>query len=409
MDIIRRARVPPRRRAQPRRGGGECARLYGTGYFSTATIVPDKDIRPEGVDVVVRVTERKMRYVGAGVGYGTRDRLRLSGEWGHRNLWGRGKRGTIRGILATELFPANLVSTRIEGRYVEPWLFNTRTTGSVELSFERREEFTNNGDLSYHLNLVTLVMNASRQLARHTRGWATLQNEWADTDLGPEIELPDNTQTDVTRTFSLTTERDRRNDFFDPKRGFLHRIIGSVSGGWLGGDNDFWRLQGESQWFRTKRWLTLAGRVRVGYEQPFGDSDFVPDRERFKLGGPTTVRGYSYQEIGGGDFLMLGNFELRFPLFWQFSGGLFLDGGNAWEDVDDVSWDDFRLYDTKDDPVRAAQTDVRYSFGGGLRFATPVGPVRVDAARKTKILPVAPGEPDDEARWGYEFSLGHVF
>jgi outer membrane protein assembly factor BamA len=155
--------------------------------------------------------------------------------------------------------------------------------------------------------------------------------------------------------------------------------------------------------------VTFAGRLRVGYERPFGESDFVPDRERYKLGGPSTVRGYDYQEIGPGDFLLLGNVELRAPLFWRFSAGLFVDGGNAWEDVEEVGWSDFRPYDTHDDPDRAAQKDVRYSVGGGLRFGTPVGPVRVDIARKLKILPVAPGEPDGEHRWGYDFSLGHVF
>lgn len=385
------------------------ARLYATGYFATVSIVPEKGTRPEAVDVVVRVTERKMRYVGAGIGYGTRDQLRLSGEWGHRNLWGRGKRGSIRGILATELFPVDLVRTRIEGRYVEPWLFGTRTTGSAELSFERREEFFDTGNQKYSLGLVTLLLNASRQLTRHSRGWATLENEWADVDLDPGVELPDDRRPDVTRTFSVTTETDRRSDFFDPKRGFLHRFIGGVSGGLLGGDNDFWRLQVEWQSFRTVRWLTLAGRIRTGYEQPFGESEFVPDRQRFKLGGPTTVRGYDYQEIGPGDFLVLGNVELRFPLFWRLSGGLFVDGGNAWEDAGEVRWKDFRPYDAKNDPDRAAETEMRYAVGGGLRFSTPVGPVRVDVARKTKILPVAPGASDDEKRWGYDFSLGHAF
>lgn len=382
-------------------------RLYSTGYFSLVSIVPEEGAQPEAVGVIVRVTERKMRFVGAGVGYGTRDQLRLSGEWGHRNLWGRGKRGSIRGLLATELFPADLVRTGIEGRYVEPWLFGTRTLGSVELTFERRREFS--GDEEYDLGLVSLLMNVSRQLTRHTRGWATLENEWADVDAQEGFELPDDRRPVLTRTFTLTGERDRRNDYFDPTRGFFHRVIGAFSGGPLGGDTDFWRGQLEGQWFRTAADVTFAGRLRVGYERPFGPSTFVPDRDRFKLGGPTTVRGYDYQEIGPGDFLLLGNVEVRLPLFWRLSLGTFLDAGNAWEDVEDVRAADFRPTDPHDDPDAARETDVRYSLGAGLRFATPVGPVRVDVARKLKILPVAPGESDDEKRWGYDFSLGHVF
>ncbi len=382
-------------------------RLYSTGYFSLVTIVPEEGSEPGSVGVIVRVSERKMRFVGAGVGYGTRDQLRLSGEWGHRNLWGRGKRGSVRGLLATELFPADLVRTGIEGRYVEPWLFGTRTLGSVELSFERRREFS--GEEEYDLGLISLLVNVSRQLARHTRGWATLENEWADLDAQEGFELPDNRRPELTRSFTLTGERDRRNDYFDPTRGFFHRVIGGFSGGPLGGDADFWRGQMEGQWFRSAASVTFAGRLRVGYERPFGPSTFVPDRDRFKLGGPTTVRGYDYQEIGPGDFLLLGNVEVRVPLFWRLSLGTFADGGNAWEDVEDVRASDFRPTDPHDSPEDARENDVRYSVGAGLRFATPVGPVRVDVARKLKILPVEPDAPDDEKRWGYDFSLGHVF
>ena len=384
-------------------------RLYATGYFSLVTIVPEPESSPEAVGVIVRVSERKMRFVGAGIGYGTLDQLRLSGEWGHRNLWGRGKRGSVRGLLATELFPASLVRTAVESRYVEPWLFNTRAVGSVELSYERGREFFAAGSEEYDLSLVSLRTNVSRQLTRYTRGWATLENQWAQVDARPGFQLPDSSRPVLTRSFTLTGERDRRNDYFDPTRGFFHRLIVGFSGGPLGGDADYWRGQGEGQWYRTTGRVTWAGRIRVGYEQPFGPSTFVPDRGRFKLGGPSTVRGYNYQEIGPGDFELLGNLESRVPLFWRFSFGAFLDAGNAWEDISEVRWKDFRPTNPKDDPARAATTEVRYAVGGGLRFATPVGPVRVDIARKLKILPVAPGQPDDESRWGYDFSLGHAF
>lgn len=379
------------------------SRLYGTGHFSRVDITPLNVESSSGVvDVVVSVRERKMRFVGLGVGYGTRDQLRLSGEWGHRNLFGRGLRTSLRSILASELFPVDLIRGRIEGRLVEPWLFSTRNQGALTVSYERRKEFFESGTQEYDLGLVTLLLNVSRQLTRHTNAWVGLQNEWADLDADEGVDPPDDGQPDLTRSVSFTLDRDRRDDYFDPTGGLRNRILTSVSGGILGGDNDFWKVQVESSWFRTAG-VTFAGRVRVGYEQPYGQSDDVPDRDRFKLGGAATVRGYRYQDIGPGDFLILANFESRFPLFWLFRGALFADGGNAWPDVDDVRWEDFRARGHKEDAVRAAETEFRYTVGLGFRISTPVGPVRIDAGRKLKLI------TEEEDRWGYHLSLGHVF
>jgi outer membrane protein insertion porin family len=389
------------------------SRLYATGYFSRVEILPRAPEAAEGsVDVLVHVRERQMRFVGLGVGYGTRDQLRLTGEWGHRNLWGRGKRASVRGLLATELFPTDLVRRRLETRYVEPWLFGTRTIGSVDLYLEKRREFFRDQDtqerLDYKLDLKSVILNVNRNLKRSTRGWVSLQNEWADIDADPGVEPPDDSRPDITRSVTLTLERDRRDDFFDPHRGFLHRLIGSVSGGLLGGDNDFWKTSFEMSWYRPLGGVVVAGRVRVGYEEPYGQSDRVPDRLRFKLGGANTVRGYREQDIGPGDFALLGNAEVRVPLFWILRLGFFLDAGNAWQKSEDVTWRDFNPVDAKDDPAAAADSDVRYSAGVGLRCETPVGPVRLDFGRKLKILPVQPGGAE-ERRWRFHFSLGQVF
>ena len=190
-------------------------------------------------------------------------------------------------------------------------------------------------------------------------GFAAVQNEWADVDAAPGVTPPDDSRPDITRTFSLTLDRDLRDNYFDPEDGLLHRVIGSVSGGILGGDNDFWKIQAEAQWYRKLRGVTFATRVRVGYERAFGNSESVPDRSRFKLGGPHSVRGYDYQDIGPGDFVLLGNSEMRCPLFWILKGGLFLDAGNAWESFGDVRWKDFSTTSAGADPERAGETDVR--------------------------------------------------
>ncbi len=388
------------------------ARLFATGYFSRVDLVPlDPEASRGRVNVSVRVTERTMRFVGAGVGYGTRDQLRLSGEWGHRNLWGRGKRANVRGLLATELFPVGLVRSRLEGRYVEPRFFRTRTTATGELFFEWRREFFDDDETGlegeYDLSLVGLSVDLNRQLSRYTRTWISIENEWADVDPRSGPPPPSSVQPDLTRTMGLTLERDRRNDYFAPSKGFLNRIIGNVSGGVLGGDNDFWQTQFESSWFRPVRGVTMAGRVRVGYEEVYGQSTTIPDRQRFKIGGASTVRGYREREIGAGDFVLLTNIEMRFPLFRMVGGGFFVDGGNVWPEAKDVRLDDFGL-DSKDDPLLADATEYRYSTGFGVRVATPVGPVRLDWAHKLKLLPPPTDQPEED-KWRIHLSLGHVF
>jgi outer membrane protein insertion porin family len=302
--------------------------------------------------------------------------------------------------------------TRLEARYVEPWLFGTRTTGAVDVFVERRKEFfrdvVTQEREDYDLDLVGLTLNANVRLGKFTRSWISLENEWADIDADPGVNPPDDSQPDVTRSLTLTGENDHRDNYFDPTKGFLNRFIGSVSGGILGGDNDFWKTSFESSVYYPIEKLVVALRVRIGYEQPYAESERVPDRSRFKIGGASTVRGYREQDIGPGDFLLLGNLELRFPIVWILKGGVFLDAGNAWQEVDDVTWSDFSFLDPKDDPQAAGERDVRYSTGAGLRVETPVGPVRLDYGYKLKILPVAAGV-EEEDRWRIHLSLGHVF
>ncbi len=410
--ILRELRFKPGETLSRERLEESRTNLYATGYFSHVDLVPQNPESSQGtVDVTVNLMERRMRYLGVGVGYGTQDQFRISTEWGHRNFLGRGKRAIVRGVLATELLPFDLVRTRLEASYVEPWLLGTRTTGTVDVFFERSREFFRDENTQereeYQLEVYGVTLNANRRLARATRGWLSLENEWADIDSEPGITPPDNAQPDVTRSLTYTAERDRRDNYFDPKSGFLNRAIASVSGGILGGDNDFWKITLESSWYRPVKKAVVAGRIRVGTEKAYGESNQVPDRDRFKIGGVSTVRGYREQDIGPGDFLILGNVEVRVPIVWIVDAGFFLDAGNAWPEAADVSGGDFS-FSPKDDPAGAATNDVRYSVGTGLRLDTPVGPVRVDYGYKLKILPV-PAGVEEEDRWRIHLSLGHVF
>jgi outer membrane protein assembly factor BamA len=130
---------------------------------------------------------------------------------------------------------------------------------------------------------------------------------------------------------------------------------------------------------------------------PFRDTTEVPIHERFYTGGGTTVRGFRQDAIGpsvldvngdpipqGGQSMVVLNIELRLNPGEGFGIVLFSDGGNVWPDQD----------------IRIS--DLRSSFGTGIRYGTPVGPLRIDYGQKIHRLPgESPGE--------LHFSIGNTF
>jgi outer membrane protein insertion porin family len=153
----------------------------------------------------------------------------------------------------------------------------------------------------------------------------------------------------------------------------------------------------------------LALSTRAGYANAFGESrnDGVPEYERFFAGGSSTVRGYDEKEFGPGDFLLLANMELRYPLFWKLAGVCFFDMGNVWESIDDVTKSDFDLFVASEEYGERRTGDVKYSAGVGLGIQTPVGPARVDYGLRLKRGMDAEGNKESVGR--IHLTVGHAF
>src|SRR6185503_19654737 len=170
----------------------------------------------------------------------------------------------------------------------------------------------------------------------------------------------------------------------------------TVAGGVLQGSARFLKFSGSAtKYLPLRRRLILAMRLQAGYVNPFGhyearsdtlhELDLIPVEDRFVTGGASSVRGYFENEIGfrsappdsgvrGGEVLLLGSIEARFPLIWIIGGAVFLDAGNVWERPDDIT---LRRVFTVAGP-EAGYSDMRWSVGTGIRIATPVGPLRFD-------------------------------
>jgi outer membrane translocation and assembly module TamA len=142
-------------------------------------------------------------------------------------------------------------------------------------------------------------------------------------------------------------------------------------------DEHFLELFGQmTHYWDLRRLGVVAASVRAGGIEPLGDRP-VSIAERFFAGGRTTHRAYDRDELGipgetlidgkpiGGKGLLLLNLDYRFPLVGALGGTLFVDAGNVWSE-----WRSVRL------------RQVKPGVGLGLRYLTPIGPLRVEVGWK---------------------------
>jgi outer membrane translocation and assembly module TamA len=150
------------------------------------------------------------------------------------------------------------------------------------------------------------------------------------------------------------------------------------------------------------RRFVLANRVSVGSIDPSGnDPANVPFHKRIFLGGASSNRGWGRFELSplsdgfpiGGLSMFDASTEIRFPIAGRVGGVFFLDYANVWTD-----------------PWMIDLGDLRYSVGPGIRFQTPIGPVRADVGYQLNPLDglLIDGEPQDR-RWRIHFSIGQAF
>jgi outer membrane protein assembly factor BamA len=200
--------------------------------------------------------------------------------------------------------------------------------------------------------------------------------------------------------------RDSRDNPLDAHKGFYESFQADVDPGFLGSNTSFGRFLGQTAYYRSLTRdpispLVWANSLRVGLERSFGGAH-IPISETFFSGGGSTLRGFSLNGAGpqrevvvcptdnpgcgqqisvpvGGRMLVVANTELRFPLGISMplvggplGGAVFYDGGNVYTAVN----------------FSTLFSDFTHTVGAGLRYKTPVGPVRVDIGH---LLNAPPG------------------
>jgi outer membrane protein assembly complex protein YaeT len=397
------------------------ARLFDLGLFRSVRITPaycDTCPHPDGemtVDLLVDVTEKSPGWFGFGLGFSSADQVRLVWDWGYRNLMSRARVLQANAVVAYPVGSAldalgpGVKERQIALTYTEPWLLGTPLRGQLSGYVRYNREVTLEEDIA------GLALRARRDTGRWSALIGSIENKWIQT-----------TDTTVarphyqTRFISLALSEDRRDFPLDPHAGQLNLLLVEHAGGFLGGSASFVRLTGShAAYVPLGRVVTSGYRVRLGYINPVGAGVAeapnerpllrVPFDERFRAGGGTTVRGHAENTLGpyeggqslGGLALIVANAELRFPVFWQLAGAVFLDAGNVWEGYEQITATSWTHGLTSEE---FSELDVNYSAGVGLRLRTPVGPLRLDYGSNLNRA-LRPGT--SRAEW--HFSLGQAF
>ncbi len=391
--------------------------LYNTGLFKDVDIEPvAASSDSDKVDLLIRVKERKMREISLAVGYGTRDEARMTLGWLHRNLWNTGRELQLRGIVASKDFDKGLTRKRGEAAITDRWLFGRRIVGAIAMfGQETIEDYQQVPGGEYTLVRIGGDFSIKKEFSRNTRLTLTYTHEIVDVrEPSWTVENPEELRLtlgqEINRSATLFMERDTRLPFFDPHEGSLLRLVIKRAGGIFKGDNDYSKMTlSWSSYHRFYANAVLAIGLRLGFAEAFGVSrdKGVPEYERFTAGGSSTIRGYDEREFGPGDFLAVGNLEIRYQLFWRLVGVMFLDMGNAWPSIRDVSISDFDISVPASEYSARRTDDVKYSLGLGLGIQTPVGPARLDYGFRLKRAFLESGRK--EASGMLHITIGHTF
>jgi outer membrane protein assembly complex protein YaeT len=346
-------------------------------------------------------------------------------EIGRRNLFGKNRSVNLftrvsLGNLQNQTTSKGFGEYRVIGTYREPRVFGSAAdaflTGTLEqqirssFNFARRAVSAELGRRLTH----SVSVSGSYQIQR---------TELFDEHIDPEFQIPIDRLFPQIRlsSFSSSIVRDTRDDLTDPSSGNFLSANGQIASRHIGSEVGFAKSYSVAQMFRTlphTRRIVLAGSARIGVaadDQTFGPHNaeaplgpdgkpqlVIPASERFFAGGDTTVRGFALDQLGiplvtldeqgfptGGGGLMILNAEVRVPTLRGIGVVGFFDAGNVFYRTSDISLG-----------------ELRGSVGFGVRYKSPIGPIRVDLGFKLQRNVIADKR---EALTALHITLGQAF
>jgi outer membrane protein assembly complex protein YaeT len=382
-------------------------KLYGMELFQFANVeVAEPHDQREQVPIKVTVAEGKHRRLNFGVGYGTEERGRVDGQWNHVNFFGGARSAGVHARYSS-------LDRGVRLTFNEPYFFTSHLSLGAEGTrwFVREPAFTGDtyggtiGITHRATRATTVALTFTHELRQTTisdaaLGDLTLRDQLILLGIDPRTGAQRGTLASVAIDFQRNTAPNPLN----ASRGYVLSLHTESAGRVLPGNYNYFSVSAEARhYLPVKRVFVLASRVQYGTIDPAQNLDAnVPFSKRYFLGGSTSLRGWGRLNVSplsgsglpiGGFTLLQATSEVRMPIWGKLGGVLFVDAGNVWVD-----------------PWRAPLRTLRYDVGPGLRYLTPIGPIRIDVGKQ--LNPVAGllvnGKPESRT-FRIHFSIGQAF
>lgn len=344
-------------------------------------------------DIIYYLDEANHGVIELGVGYGEYERYRFFFDLSYKNLMGMNRLGSFR----TEL---SSMERRFILSYTDPWfLFANRkfSLKSLLLFEDRKEKSLDTKDILYKLRRTSASVGFEKAITENIKADMYYVFSVVNTsDVKPDIILSrEDVGTLIISGLKYGLIYDTRDSPFEPGEGTLAGLSIKIASALFFSETDFVKLNFYgNKYLKLSERVVLAASLSGGIAKGFHSTTELPIVERFFLGGRTSVRGYTQDTLGpkgtdgnptGGNVFAMSNIEIRTNVGRNIGTVCFLDGGNVWQKLSQVDLSRFK-----------------FTAGIGLRYKTPVGPLRVDYGFK---LNKERGESSGELH----FSLGHAF
>ena len=335
-------------------------RINNLNFFEDVKIDTHRGLDPDLIDILTTVTERPTGNFTVGAGFSSVENLIFTTSISQNNLFGNGQNLSLNAQLSS-------IRADFSLSFTEPRLLDSEILLGID-AFNRDQDF---------LSFDSQSTGGGFRLGKNVSEYDSVNFRYRfETVELSGLAAADETEffkngNRVTSRVAPTYVHDSRDNFLNPSTGWRH-VIGFEFAG-LGGAKFTKSVYEVTYYHPLIGKLVGAAHGRINYGDGYGGEE-LPGFERYFMGGPNSLRGFTIQDVGpkdsdgdpvGGEQSLLINLELQYPFTKSFRGFLFYDRGNVYGSGTDTSTTS-KSFDL---------AEMRSSIGAGIRFLSPFGPL----------------------------------